>query len=171
VFNPDGEKIDLTPYFTIGAIGVLSVGLLVFISIFMSQCREKSLIIFKELDLVGLTGKNKSFLGGVVTLYYFMIVGLIVLGFIVHYAFFNSWLEMQEYQQTGHWEFVTSGWNIELKFYSSLIEEPSTKVIDLNNPHAASNLDNTLNDLCFKDLIKYHASDYFELGHLKKHVC
>lgn len=61
------------------------------IGIFMSQCKEKALFIFRELDLLGLTGgAKKKHVGGIITLYYFTFLAIILGAFSIHYLFFNS---------------------------------------------------------------------------------
>lgn len=127
VFSAEGEKVDVTPYISISLVAFLSLVLLIGVKIFLSTCWEKALFIFKELDLVGITGgQNKWFLGGVVTLYYFLFVVILCLGFISSYIFFNAWLEMTEYQASGKHEILTSGWIIEIKLYSSIVTEKNT---------------------------------------------
>jgi len=61
----------------------------------MSSCKEKSLFIFRELDLIGLTGGDKKrHIGGIITLYYFTFLFIILGSFSIHYLFFNSRLDM-----------------------------------------------------------------------------
>lgn len=120
IFSADGEKVDITPYITISVLVFFCLVLLICVSIFLSSCWEKALFIFKELDLTGITGgKGKTFLGGVVTLYYFVIVIIICLGFLTHYLFFNSRLDMAEHSALGKHDLLPSGWSIEVKLYSS----------------------------------------------------
>ncbi|HND86460.1 MAG TPA: hypothetical protein PLU50_11650 [Pseudobdellovibrionaceae bacterium] len=91
IFKHEGEKVDFTPYLTISVLVFLIFALFLATSIFLTSCREKALFIFKELDVLGITGGNsKTFLGGVVTLYYFVFVLTLTLGFLSHYLFFNS---------------------------------------------------------------------------------
>jgi len=69
---------------------------------------------------------------------------------------------MAEYQASSKHEILTSGWIIEIKLYSSIVTEKNTQVIDLNNVHAASNGETSDNDLCYRNEIEWHESDYFE---------
>ena len=116
----------------------------------MNTCWEKSLFIFWELDVLGVTGGNqKRHVGGVLTLYYFTFVIIIIGSFVVHYLFFNNRLDMQEQISNAKWSLTPSGWIFEFKFYVSALEESQTNVIDINNPNANHLIDTSANDLCY----------------------
>lgn len=67
------------------------------IGIFQNSCREKSLFVFRELDLRIITGGNlKTHLGGVLTLYWFVFTICCVLAFLTHYTLYNTRTDFQE---------------------------------------------------------------------------
>ena len=73
---------------------VLLIGLTVLltaaIGIFHNSCREKSLFVFRELDMRAITGGDtKRFIGGIIISFYILWVLTATIGFIVHYVAFN----------------------------------------------------------------------------------
>lgn len=104
-------------------------------------------------------------------LFFCLWTGLIVSGFFVHYVFFNSRLDQQELEDLSYNDFMPSGWDIKLEVYTSIIEEPVTKIVSLNNPTAGEDIDRSQHDLCYRKGIDIDESDYFESGKTMKNKC
>jgi len=62
----------------------------ILVVIFNNSCREKSLFIFRELDLLPITGgQRKKWIGGIITMLYFIVIFIIINGFVFHWLFYN----------------------------------------------------------------------------------
>jgi ubiquitin len=89
-FVPDQDAVDRTAkiVFIIWFFFSLIVLAAVFCS--YSKCKEKSLFVFREFDMLPITGgTRKRWVGGVVTTFYFVILAVIITGFLFHYLFYN----------------------------------------------------------------------------------
>ena len=89
-FNPYDDHIDRTASAVFVTWTFFSIIIIAFIAFMAISCHEKSLFIFRELDLLPITGGNrKRYVGGIVTLFYFMVITIIIAGFLVHWLFYN----------------------------------------------------------------------------------
>ena len=96
IFNPS-ESIDHTATIVIVALIFLSIILGALIGIFHNSCKEKSLFIFRELDVRAITGGvSKKFVGGVLISFYLLWVIIVSLGFLVHFFAFNKRTDFTE---------------------------------------------------------------------------
>ena len=105
---------------------------IVLVIIFMNAlCREKSLFIFRELDLTAITGgQRKRWIGGIITLFYFMVVIVVIFGFVFHWLFFNTRIETAEVKNLKKKERLPVSFILEATFYSSqIVEDHSKKTI------------------------------------------
>ena len=67
------------------------LALAVLIMLCNNTCKEKSLFIFREMDLLAVTGGHrKRWVGGIITIFYFLIISVIVAGFVFHWLFYNK---------------------------------------------------------------------------------
>ena len=84
------EPHDKTATIVIICLIFLTVILAAAIGIFHNTCREKSLFVFRELDMRAITGGDtKKFVGGIIICFYILWVLTATIGFLVHYFAFN----------------------------------------------------------------------------------
>jgi hypothetical protein len=70
---------------------LVTIILAAIIGIFHNSCKEKSLFIFRELDVRVITGgETKRFVGGVIICFYVLWVSIVTIGFLIHYLGYNS---------------------------------------------------------------------------------
>ncbi len=89
-YKPQGEDVDKTA--TMVFLIWISAGVFFAILIILmnNTCKEKSLFIFRELDLIAVTGGHrKRWVGGIITVFYFLVIFVIIAGFVFHWLFYN----------------------------------------------------------------------------------
>jgi len=78
-----------------------------------NQCKEKSLFIFRELDLLPITGgTRKRWVGGIITMFYFMVIFIIINGFLLHWLFYNRRIEASEVTELMHRDALNESFRI-----------------------------------------------------------
>jgi len=97
------EPHDKTATIVIVSLVFLTVMLAAAIGIFHNSCWEKSLFVFRELDMRAITGgETKRFVGGVIIAFYILWVLVVTLGFMVHYFAFNYRTDFTEVTNVHH---------------------------------------------------------------------
>ena len=105
-----------------------AIVILVAVAILNSTCREKSLFIFREMDLLPITGGNrKRYVGGLITMFYFMLISIIIFGFVTHWLFYNHRLETSEMKNLEHKTEIPESFKIDLTLYTSQLVEQHDK--------------------------------------------
>ena len=123
----------------------LSFLILIFIAISLGYCKEKSLWIFREMDLLAVTGgSRKRWIGGIITTFYFMVMFIIVAGFVFHWLFYNRRIDSSEITALTHQSELPESYKIELMLYSSRIVETHSD----KSTKYAQDKNNTGLDLC-----------------------
>lgn len=92
--NPseDEVRINRMPAITIVSLIFFSIVLGAAIGIMHNSCKEKSLFVFRELDVRTVTGgESKRFVGGVLVTFYILWVLIVTAGFSVGYMFYNEY--------------------------------------------------------------------------------
>jgi len=91
------EPHDKTATIVIFTLIFATVMLAAGIGIFHNTCREKSLFVFRELDMRAITGGDtKRFVGGIIISFYILWVLIATIGFLVHYFAFNYRVDFAE---------------------------------------------------------------------------
>ena len=138
------------------------------IAISLGFCKEKSLWIFRELDLLAVTGgSRKRWVGGIITTFYFMVMLIIVAGFMFHWIFYNRRIDSSEITALTHQSEIPESFKIELMLYSSRIVEDHTQDSKYTDKEGGSNG----LDLCAAGLIEVIPSPYFERTEDKNLTC
>ena len=96
LFNPHSSSFDYISVIVVFLLLFLSLVLATVIALLLSVYKEKSLFVFREIDIPFLTGGKRNVIGGILVLFYFLIVILIVLGFLLNFFFFNNEVVMFE---------------------------------------------------------------------------
>ena len=126
IFDPEGEATDRTATVVIVALIFLSIVLAAIIGMVHNACKEKSLFIFRELDIRAITGgETKKFVGGVIICFYALWVLLVAGGFMVNFFAFNSRTDFSEVTDLNHNHYLPSSFDIQFHiYYSYLLERP-----------------------------------------------
>ena len=123
-YNSEGDKIDLTATFVFLLWLGLSVVIVVVIYFMNTTCKEKSLWLFREMDLLPITGgTRKRYVGGIITIFYFMFVSTIIFGFVSHWLFYNHKLETSEMTNLEHKTELPESFKVDVTLYTSKLIE------------------------------------------------
>jgi hypothetical protein len=115
--------VDYTSPIVIVSLVFLSIILAALVGIFMNSCHEKSLFVFRELDLRLITGGDvKSHIGGIIVLFWFLWFVSTAGALIFSFIFFNERIDITETYDAHASKFLDSGISIHLKIYSSMLE-------------------------------------------------
>jgi len=130
------EGHDSTATITIFSGIFLTIMLTAVIGIFHNQCWEKSLFVFRELDMRAITGGDtKRFVGGIIIVFYILWVLIATTGFMVHYVAYNYRTDFAEVTNINKNKNNPKGdIKFEFKIASSFIFEPELQAVSLD-PH------------------------------------
>ena len=160
----EGEAIDRTTSIVFIGVIFLSIILAAMVAIFNNQCKEKSLFVFREIDVLSITGGNtKKYVGGIVMLYYFLWLFCIVGGFIVHFIFFNSRVDISQVTDVSHNHYLDFNMQLQTYAYYSYLIQPNTGATP-EDKFEAKQLQEFVShqgDLCEMNVISYDFSEYF----------
>ena len=104
----------------------LSILLATLIIYFLSSYRERSLFVLREVDIPFLTGGKSKVIGGIIVIFYFLIVGLVVIGFLINFFLFNYKIAMSESEYSFMSKPNPSSFKFEVKLYSSIFTKENT---------------------------------------------
>lgn len=97
------EGVDKTATIVFVVWSFCAFMILILVVAMNNQCKEKSLFIFRELDLLPITGgTRKRWVGGIITMFYFMVIFIIINGFLLHWMFYNRRIEASEVTELMH---------------------------------------------------------------------
>lgn len=163
------ERHDQTATITIFAGIFLTIITAAVIGIFHNQCREKSLFVFRELDMRAITGGDtKRFVGGIIIVFYILWVLIAVTGFLVHYVAFNYRTDFAEVTNINKNKNNPKG-NIKFEFTvaSSFIFEPELQAVSLDPKENEYLINLSKNQHATCDKTHFSASEYFDQKNMR----
>jgi hypothetical protein len=125
------------------------------------MCKERTLFIFREIDLTFITGGDrKRVIGGVIMIFFILIVTIITLGFLINYFLFNSKTVIYETKNPFLNRSYPSSYQFKVMLYTSRFID-SIDTADRGG-HTIREENNTpLPDLCKNHKIDFSMSRYF----------
>lgn len=163
-YKPEGDAVDRTASVVFFIWSLLGTLILVIIALMNNACKEKSLFVFREIDLLPITGGNrKRWIGGIITVFYFMIIFIIINGFLMHWLFYNRRIESSEVTELTHHSSLPESFKLEIVLYSSVVLEDHNKKSDREDGKAIGV------DLCPQ--IYLINSAYFDYAEEKNFTC
>jgi len=91
MFDPHQKVFDHTSIVVVFICVILTLILFILIALTLSMCKEKTLFVYREMDIPFITGQGrKKVVGGVIMAFFVLIVGVVTLGFFINFFLFNS---------------------------------------------------------------------------------
>lgn len=171
LFNLEGESIDRTASVVFVLLIFFTIAVVSGIAVSNTMCKEKALFFFREVDLLPVTGgERKRYIGGVISLFYFLIIFLVTMGMFTHYFAFNSRVDANEVTNLTHKHDMPQSYMLNLTIYSSILYEDVAVPLDIMDVNYTKKVEEDRNNLC-PHKIKVFYSEYFASADNKTYTC
>lgn len=161
LFNPHKRPFDHTSIIVIFLCVFLTLVLFILIALSISMCKEKSLFVFREMDIPFVTGGGrKRVVGGIILSFFALIITIVTLGFFVNYFMFNSKTVIYETKNPYIERAYPSSYQFKINLYTSRFID-SVDTSDRNSNTVREALNTPLPDLCKQHKISFSLSRYF----------
>ena len=142
------KTVDHTATYVVLLLLFLTLVVSIVIAIFLTGCKERSLFIFREMDMVAVTGgRRKKVVGGILMIFFIMYIILIWSGYLVNYLLYNERRESSETRNPLLNKNLPSSYEVEIIAYGSKVKESNAPflIYDANKGEKA---DANPDDLC-----------------------
>lgn len=159
MFNPHKQPFDHTSIIVVFLCVFLTLVLFIVIAMVISMCKERSLFVFREMDIPFITGGGrKRVVGGVIMAFFILIVTIVSIGFFVNYFMFNSKTVLFETKNPYLDRAYPSSYQFKVNLYTSRFLDST----DSRGRHRIDDMAEPLPDLCKMRKIDFSLSRYFQ---------
>lgn len=162
ILATNDETVDHTATIIVLMLLFLSLILAILIAMFLVGCKERSLFILRELDVLAITGgRRKKVVGGIMMIFFVLCIVLIWSGYLINYIVYNERRESSETSNPFMQKDLPSSYEIELIVYASKVKESNAPFLIFNATAGEKN-DANPDDLCEKTGHQISESFYFK---------
>jgi len=171
ILSTQDDTVDNTATIIVMMLLFLTLLLIILIAILLIACKERALFIFREIDLIAITGgKRKKVVGGILIVFFVLYIGVIWIGYLSNYVLFNERRESSETDNPFQKKDLPSSFEIELNVYLSKVKESKAPFL-IFNATAGEKPDANPDDLCRKYKHTISDSTYFKSANYSDAQC
>ena len=162
IFEPEDNTVNRVSTIVVLTLLFMSLISIIFIAVLLSACKERFLFIFREVDMLPITGgRRKKVIGGVLIVLFFLYISIIWSGFLIDFMIYNERRETAETSNPFLQKELPSSYEIEIEAYCSKVKESNTPFL-VFNATGNEKPDANPNDLWSKSNLSIIDSTYFK---------